>query len=305
MWGGYIMVERMGVEAYYPYGIKTYDSHVMGKGYIVVYGKYIKINCRCVVVNVYAACSSSDKLALWKELSDFKKTSSDGVWCYCGDFNAIRKQGERKGVTLRDSKTSEMREFNCFIEANLLFEIPLVGKPYTWFNSNGKAKSRLDRILVTEEWMQTWPMCKQYVQRREVSDHCAIVVKSVDKDWGPKPFRSIDAWFMERGFRAMVKDKWNSYVIQGNAITVLKEKMKRLKGDLKVWNKVEFGNLENIKKSCLQEIEVLDCQDCNGVMTESERLHRIGLVSKLKETDKKLESLLCQKARASWFKSGD
>jgi len=52
------------------------------------------------------------------------------------------------------------------------------------------------------------------VQRREVSDHCAIVVKSVDKDWGPKPFRSIDAWFMEKGFGAMVKDKWNSYVIQ-------------------------------------------------------------------------------------------
>jgi len=28
-----------------------------------------------------------------------------------------------------------------------------------------------------------WSMCKQYVQRREVSDHCALVVKSVDKDW--------------------------------------------------------------------------------------------------------------------------
>ena len=28
-------------------------------------------------------------------------------------------------------------------------------------------------------------------------------------------------------------------------------------------------------------------------------------MSRLKETDKKLESLLCQKARASWFKNGD
>ena len=92
---------------------------------------------------------------------------------------------------------------------------------------------------------------------------------------------------------------------QGNALTVLKEKMKRLKGDLKVWNKVEFGNIENIKKFILHEIEVLDCQDCNGALMESERLHRIGLVSKLKETNMKLESLLCQKARASWFKSGD
>jgi len=74
---------------------------------------------------------------------------------------------------------------NRFIDANLLIELPFVGKSFTWFSSNGKAKSRLDRILVSEEWMQVWPSCKQYVQRREVSDHCALVVKSVDKDWGP------------------------------------------------------------------------------------------------------------------------
>jgi len=50
-------------------------------------------------------------------------------------------------------------------------------------------------------------MSEQYVLQREISDHCALVVKSVEKDWGPKPFRSIDAWFLERGFNRMVKDK--------------------------------------------------------------------------------------------------
>jgi len=37
---------------------------------------------------------------------------------------------------------------------------------------------------------------------------------------------------------------------------------------------------------------------------ESERLKRLDLVSCLKETDKKLESLFRQKARVSWFKNG-
>lgn len=37
-----------------------------------------------------------------------------------------------------------------------------------------------------------------------------------------------------------------------------------------------FGNL-NTKKRILQEIEELDCQDCNGVLLESERLKRIEL----------------------------
>jgi len=94
-------------------------------------------------------------------------------------------------------------------------------------------------------------MCKQYVQNREVSDHYAIMVKSMDKDWGPKPFRTIDAWFMERGFGEMVKNNWNSYSVQGNAFVKFKEKLKCLKGDLKFWNKDVFGDINTSKKKIL------------------------------------------------------
>jgi len=38
---------------------------------------------------------------------------------------------------------------------------------------------------------------------------------------------------------------------------------------------------------------------------ENDRLKRLELVSRLKENDKKIESLSCQKARANWFKNGD
>ena len=48
----------------------SYDSHVRGKGFIVVFGYYSKTNIRCVVVNVYVACNLSDKRLLWEELSN-------------------------------------------------------------------------------------------------------------------------------------------------------------------------------------------------------------------------------------------
>ena len=56
-------------------------------------------------------------------------------------------------------------------------------------------------------------MCKQYIQQRVVSDHCAILVKSLVKDWGLKPLRTIDAWCMELGFKELVQDKWSSYCV--------------------------------------------------------------------------------------------
>jgi len=85
-------------------------------------------------------------------------------------------------------------------------EFPVVGKKYTWYKSNASAKSRIDRVLVFDDWLQQWPMGKQYILSREISDHCVIVVKSSVKDWGPKPFRFIDVWLMEPGFKDMVRD---------------------------------------------------------------------------------------------------
>ena len=65
-----------------------------------------------------------------------------------------------------------------------MLEVPLVGRKYTWYKSNGTTKVRLDRVLVPDEWFQKWPTCKQCIQPRDISDHCVIVVKSSIWDWG-------------------------------------------------------------------------------------------------------------------------
>jgi len=135
----------------------------------------------CYVINVYATCTLKEKKLLWEEMSNYKAASQIEVWCFCGDFNAIKSINERKWVD-RGDFSSEIKGFNNFIESNLLMDLLIVGKKYTWFKANGMAKSRIDRVLVTEEKLQCWPMCKQYVQQREVSDHCALTIKSLDKD---------------------------------------------------------------------------------------------------------------------------
>jgi len=111
----------------------SYASHVMGKGFIAVFRDHLKSNLRCVVVNVYAACNMNDKRLLWGELSNVKVASQDHVWCFCGDFNVVRRRSERKGIRVGDEHASEIVGFNSFIDANLLVELPIVGKRYTWF----------------------------------------------------------------------------------------------------------------------------------------------------------------------------
>jgi len=59
----------------------------------------------------------------------------------------------------------------------------------------------------------------------------------------------------------MVKEKWLSYPVEGNAFMSFKEKLKRFKSDLKIWNREVFGNIQTQKGLILQEIEDLDCKD--------------------------------------------
>jgi len=120
-------------------------------------------------------------------------------------------------------------------------------------------------------------MCKQYVQPRVVSDHCDIVVKSLVKDWGPKPFRTIDAWLKEPGFKELVQEKWSSYVVQGNNVSRLKDKLKLLKEDLKMWNRDVFGCMDINKNRIVKEIEALEIQDENNSTDEDAKLKRNGL----------------------------
>jgi len=112
-----------------------YESHIMGKGFIALFGKLLSSALRCVIVNVYAACAYTDKERLWEELSNIKAASQDLIWCFCGDFNAIRTRSERKSINSRVGCSRETYGFNNFIETNLLLDLPLVGKKYTWFKA--------------------------------------------------------------------------------------------------------------------------------------------------------------------------
>ena len=66
-----------------------------------------------------------------------------------------------------------------------------------------------------------------------------------------------------------------------------------------------FGCLQSKQKGILKEIEDLDVKDDNENLEENDRLRRMELLSQLRMIDNKLDSLAKQKARASWFKSGD
>jgi len=124
-------------------------------------------------------------------------------------------------------------------------------------------------------------------------------------DWGPKPFKSLNIWFLDPSFKNTVKQSWESYFGIGNPMTTLNEKLKKLKHDLKAWNKEVFGIIGQKIQSLSSEIGKLDQKDDESNLDEGDRSRRMHLLSELKLLLQKESSLLNQKAKVKWLEQGD
>lgn len=102
-----------------------------------------------------------------------------------GDFNSVRARDERRGVQEVEPSgyRREMRLFNDFFDKVELEDKNTLGRKFTWFHSNGVAMSRIDRVLVSEDWELVWGSPSLGVLPRDVSDHCPLLLKSGDCDW--------------------------------------------------------------------------------------------------------------------------
>lgn len=165
------------------------------------------------------------------------------VWCVAGDFNAITHVDERRGVSLTGYGGNEMEEFNMFIDNLDVLDIPLNGRIFTLYRPNSQSMSRLDRFLVSQDWVLSLPNCTQLVMDRDFSDHCPILLRDVVHNWGPKPYRVLNCWFQNPSFRKLVEDSCSNLQVHDRDAFVFKEKLKLLKVVLKKWNVEVFGDM--------------------------------------------------------------
>ncbi|XP_057793132.1 uncharacterized protein LOC131009741 [Salvia miltiorrhiza] len=139
-------------------------------GAVIVNGIWLQGGLHCCFVNVYAPMGTTEKESLWDTLQLIALQNKDSCLCFLGDFNAVRDPGERvgKGAVFNQA---DARSFDAFIRQSNLLEIRTQGRKFTWYQPGGGCKSKLDRFLVNEKWMQEWPDTVGRGLQRSVSDH--------------------------------------------------------------------------------------------------------------------------------------
>ncbi|XP_028105255.1 uncharacterized protein LOC114304285 [Camellia sinensis] len=180
------------------------------KNFIILSGTSCN-SFQCVLVNIYAPNEVLKRRQLWDTLVNVYPNFPN-PWCVEGDFNEIRYMGERKVCSSRERGT---KDFNEFVEKLELTDLPMLGRQYTWCNAlDGDRWSRIDRFLLDLKWMKKFSF-KKWGLPRTILDHCPILLKEDDRDWGPKPFKFINAWLSHPFFMSEVKKRWEEAQVQG------------------------------------------------------------------------------------------
>lgn len=152
-------------------------------------------NKRQLITSVYGPNSNSKRPDLWRELNSIRG-SWNGAWCVGGDRNIVRFPSKKLGGHI----SAAMSLFSDWINSHSLIDLQLGGASFTWSNhQTPPSMSRLDRFLVSADWLDLYPELCQLALPKPASDHCPIVLDSRPERWGATPFCFELAWLENKG----------------------------------------------------------------------------------------------------------
>nr|GEX04553.1 RNA-directed DNA polymerase, eukaryota [Tanacetum cinerariifolium] len=119
--------------------------------------------------------------------------------------------------------------------------------------------SKLDRFLISDGVFSLFPSIAAVCLDRHLSDHRPILLREVNVDFGPIPFRFFHSWFDYVVFDDMIKSAWSSFAnSDGNSMIRFKKKLQDLKSIIRCWIKMKRHEASRVKKNIIIDLEEID-----------------------------------------------
>jgi hypothetical protein len=127
-----------------------------------------------------------------------------------GDYNILRHPYEKNNPNY-NARWPFL--FNAVIDGLNLRELEMMGRKFTWANNlASQTFEKLDRILVTTEWEEKFPLSTVRALTREVSDHTPLLLNTGEPTNAHTQhmFKFELGWLLRDGFIDMIKGLWTS-----------------------------------------------------------------------------------------------
>ena len=151
--------------------------------------------------------------------------------------------------------------FNACIETLNLRELALSGRRFTWASSaEVPTYEKLDKILVSTDWEQNFPISTVEALTRELSDYTPLLL-----DTGNAAHRGNNhlfkfelGWLTRDGFHDMVAKVWQRASHGNSPMQRWQNKIRAVRRRLRGWAKNLVGETKKKKSFLLDQLDLLD-----------------------------------------------
>ncbi|XP_021998284.1 uncharacterized protein LOC110895278 [Helianthus annuus] len=220
-----------------------------------------------------------------------------------GDFNVVRYPEDRLNSTF-DPVVARL--FNDFTENNSLAEFAMKGAKFTYFKKKGRKFSKLDRILVNQDFFDLWSDGCLTALQRFLSNHAPILLVTDLSNFGLVPFRFFNSWLEESDLANVISKALEDFQGgDGPRDGLLADKLKLIRDRIKEWVKGK-----KIKEGESKASNTADLLNVEGIMkqrdlTDEEEWVRAECIKNLAEFEDKTTKDIRQKSRVNWASFGD
>ncbi|KAL0740389.1 hypothetical protein Bca4012_081902 [Brassica carinata] len=258
---------------------------------------------------VYAFNGRAERKPLWEDLREVQTTHflETRSWIVGGDMNQILHYSEHSSPTV-DHLTPDMIELKDTLLELGLMDLRIQGCNHTWTNKSPSAPitKKLDRALVNETWLESFPDSSATFLPFEFSDHtpCLIDLSSPLPFTGTRPFKFLNFLATHPLFLESVETTWILGGSRALDLHVLAFKLKHVKRALKTLNKERFSDIQNrvrITNDLLKVLQVKSLEEPTSENFEAEQSlhHKWAFLRGIEE------AFFKQKSRIKWLQLGD
>ncbi|XP_074299591.1 uncharacterized protein LOC141630724 [Silene latifolia] len=201
---------------------------------------------------VYGSNSAETRLSLWQSMGAFAQNA--GPWVAMGDFNVVRHFHEKISDT--PPIFTEVAEFNsCLLECGL-DDLQGTGHKFTWYNKqdpSSRVYSKLDRVMVNEDWLHMFVQTAAQFLSPEISDHYPALLTFLGDLTPRKQFSFLKCWIKHPDYLSLVARAWDCHIV-GNPMHRLMGKLKHVRLSLKGLHTGFFSNITQRIKTKRQEL---------------------------------------------------
>ncbi|WVZ80083.1 hypothetical protein U9M48_027589, partial [Paspalum notatum var. saurae] len=261
---------------------------------------YIKFHIRnkvdgiqWILVAVYGAAQPKFKEVFLTELVQSCNKESLPL-LIGGGFNIIRNP-------------SEKNKDNCNDKWPFLFKLELKRTTYVRTQIHFPTYERLDRILVSTEWEQKFPLATIIALTCEISDHTPLLWNTGARSHSSNPplFRFELGWFLRKGFHDLVAKVWKRESKGSSPIQIWQNKIRNLRQFLRGWAKNVSGSNKKEKKEIIRKTDELDKKAESTVLSKQELEQKHHLKERLVSLLREEEIYWYQRSKAARLLQGD